>query len=113
MAELKLDQYQDYYPISAERGIVMDFLRGTAVQVSHAELPQIRRWEDAAAAELDAAFLKKLQALPSRRVNATIIPSYMCNLRCTYCYEGSKTGSKQSMTPAYAEAIVNALKTVL
>lgn len=111
MAEITLDQYQDYYPISSERGIVMDFLRGTAVHVSHPEM--IKRREDPAAAELDAAFLKKLQALPSRRVNATIIPSYMCNLRCTYCYEGSKTGSKQSMNPAYAEAIAKALKTVL
>lgn len=113
MPEIKLDQYQDYYPISTTSGIVMDFLRGTAVRVSHARAPVIRRQDNPAAEALDAAFLKKLQALPGRRVNATIIPSYLCNLRCTYCYEGSKTGTTKRMTPDYAAGIVTALKAVL
>lgn len=113
MSEILLNQYQDYYPISATRGIVMDFLRGTAAHVSHPQSPLIRRSEDPSLYETDASFLRKLQALPSRRVNATIIPSYMCNLRCAYCYEGSKTGSKQCMVPEYAAGIENALKVLL
>ncbi|OGS07132.1 MAG: hypothetical protein A2270_03865 [Elusimicrobia bacterium RIFOXYA12_FULL_51_18] len=51
--------------------------------------------------------------MPSRRINATIIPSYLCNLRCVYCYEGAKTASKECMTPEYAGAIADALRGLL
>ncbi|EMT37900.1 Arylsulfatase regulator (Fe-S oxidoreductase) [Thermoanaerobacter thermohydrosulfuricus WC1] len=114
MDKIILNQYQSYYDISEKKGAVVDFLVGKINYISKTSA-NLEIYEEFSHLyeEKSNILQKKLQRIISNRINFTIIPTYLCNMNCEYCYEGDLKRIKKIMDIDYAEAIVKLLKEIL
>jgi uncharacterized protein len=86
----------EYYNDSSIEKILNDLLKGNFIQYEQFdEMKSLR-------------YLYNFSRFKANSINLTIIPTYDCNLSCTYCYQ--EKSNKQYMDKAVQDAIINYIK---
>ncbi len=108
-----INQFQSYYDISARKGATVDFLLGKInyFDKTNANLEIVVEFSNLYN-EKDKLLQEKLNKIVTNKTNFTIIPSYLCNMNCEYCYEGTLRKINKVMNIGYAEQIIKLLKAI-
>ena len=124
-----ITRYLEIIPINGKHSLLINFLGGDAVIASNDEVDkltkleldddeleywhdrgylfQTRKYEDDEVARLFE--LCKYAEHQFREPTGTIIPSYKCNCRCSYCFEGDITNQGYSITKPMVDKIFEIL----
>lgn len=89
---MNINQYQDVIKTTSGRVFLIDYLIGDIQEITEETYCETF---DPKVAELAVEYEVELEKIPSVNMTVVLIPTYGCNLRCEYCYEGSITNTNQ------------------
>lgn len=88
---MKMNQYQEMIKTLDGRVFIVDYLVGDIQEVdSQQEFTEIF---DEETKDLADQYEAELEKIPQTVMTAVLIPTYGCNLKCAYCYEGNITNT--------------------
>lgn len=112
---IELNQFQSYYEINEHRGAIVDFLFGTITHIYQAQ--DTLRFNNTFVEDLKPLSQKLSDCLLNTRnkdfVNIVLIPSYECNMKCVYCYEGSTTSSKTHIEDINIDRLLDCVEDIV
>ncbi len=102
-----INQWQSYYSLNDDYGVIVDFLRGTISDPLNTS--PIEKVFEPELTEKEQNLANVLQTWTNNTLFLTLIPSYKCNMECQYCYEGQTTKNAASLKIANVKPIVEAI----
>lgn len=90
---MKINQFQEIISTKQGRYFLIDFLVGDIQEIEKQTIEEVK---DDEMQQLEHEYIKELKKLkeePEEDLTVVLIPTYGCNLRCEYCYEGNLTNT--------------------
>ncbi|MDO4662838.1 MAG: 4Fe-4S cluster-binding domain-containing protein [Tissierellia bacterium] len=97
------NQYQDKFLLTKNKYII-DYLEGDLYKYPIDEKFEFLYDEEAAI--LDNSYKNASYRLNSPELTITLIPTYKCNMKCVYCYEGNLTGVNEDASTSDIHSII-------
>ncbi|PKP59329.1 radical SAM/SPASM domain-containing protein [Candidatus Atribacteria bacterium HGW-Atribacteria-1] len=114
MKTIKINQFQSYYDMDDQKGVIVDFLSATMIFIGKGgkEINVIEKfikeYEQA-----ESQFNKRLSKIKNKNVEIVLIPSYNCNMNCIYCYEGGIKKAPYYFDKNNVNPLLRAIRTIM
>lgn len=102
---MKVNQYQDVINTESGRVFLIDYLIGDIQEITE---KTIHETFDEKAFILAKQYEIELEKIKPTNMTVVLIPTYGCNLKCEYCYEGNITNTNQ-YSKLNIETVINAI----
>lgn len=90
MTEIRINQFQSLYRLGSRKAVIADFLQPSLRVVEDFDrVPQLVRVHDEQLERTAGALAQRLVLAPRKHMSVVLIPTFACNLACSYCYEGA------------------------
>lgn len=91
---MKANKFQEVISTKQNRDFLIDYLIGDVRELTDETIEEVKEDD---AQQLEEEYLQRLEQIkeeePEDCLTVVLIPTYGCNLRCEYCYEGKLTYS--------------------
>lgn len=102
---MDLNQFQQCYKFG-NNNIIIDYLLGTYKVIEKDE--RLDRMYDSELEDKVESKLKQIKKISKpNKLSVTLIPSFKCNMKCIYCYEGDTIKEQKNITKKDIEPIIN------
>lgn len=103
------NQYQDKFKLK-KNIYILDYLKGTLQKYPLNE--RVELINDEESKYLDNLYKKYSYRLNPSVLSIALIPTYNCNMKCIYCYEGNLTIMKERMLSSDIDNIIKYIKKI-
>ena len=100
----------DYFILNKHFGVIIDYYTGSILYVKKSFLHHFHKYNKADIEQLENAYNKNFSKLLPNNLNIVLVPSYMCNMKCQYCYESLYSKNNFCLTNNHIRSIINAIE---